>query len=154
MEMTSPDTQRVDVARLAELLAQIHRGLHLAEWSEAATEIVAALPALLLQAAEMEAERDAWKYGDDARCDWLRARAEAAERAREECVQALRAADEWIANAPHGDNCFVSNHYEGDPGSRCNCGRESVLNYIMETRNNVDAAFTAANGTSHDEGGV
>lgn len=32
----------------------------------------------------------------------------------------------FVAHAPHGDNCFVSDHYEGDPGSRCNCGKDSA----------------------------
>ena len=32
----------------------------------------------------------------------------------------------FVAHAPHGDNCFVSDHYEGDPGNRCNCGKDSA----------------------------
>ena len=27
-----------------------------------------------------------------------------------------------LAERSHGDNCYVSNQYEGDPGNRCNCG--------------------------------
>ena len=34
---------------------------------------------------------------------------------------------------PHGDNCFVSDHYEGDPGNRCNCGRDGVINFLIDT---------------------
>lgn len=46
-------------------------------------------------------------------------------------IQAMREviqnAEDWIREAPHGDNCYVSDHYEGDPGDRCNCGKESLL---------------------------
>ena len=44
--------------------------------------------------------------------------------------EALEAAQKWIAATPHGDNCFVSDHYEGDPGSRCNCGKESMESFL------------------------
>lgn len=43
-----------------------------------------------------------------------------------DAIYALRHAAEWIGSAPHGDNCFVSDHYEGDPGNRCNCGKDSA----------------------------
>lgn len=43
---------------------------------------------------------------------------------------ALRYAAEWIGAVPHGDNCFVSNHYAGDPGNQCNCGKDSVLDVM------------------------
>jgi hypothetical protein len=49
-----------------------------------------------------------------------------------DAIYALRAADEWVGSAPHGDNCFVSDHYEGDPGNRCNCGKDSVQQIINE----------------------
>ena len=39
----------------------------------------------------------------------------------------LQAAADWIAHAPHRDDCFVSDHYEGDPGNQCNCGKDSLL---------------------------
>ncbi len=42
-------------------------------------------------------------------------------------VQDMRRAHNWISAAPHGDNCFVSNAYEGDPGNQCNCGKVVVL---------------------------
>jgi len=45
---------------------------------------------------------------------------------------ALERAEEWIRGAPHGDNCFVSDHYDGDPGNRCNCGKESLEEYLSE----------------------
>lgn len=51
-------------------------------------------------------------------------------------VHALRHAQAWIGSAPHGDNCFVSSHYDGDPGDRCNCGRDGALDA-------VDAALAA-----------
>lgn len=44
--------------------------------------------------------------------------------------EALERAAEWIGNTPHGDNCYVSEHYEGDPGDRCNCGKESIEGYL------------------------
>ncbi len=43
-----------------------------------------------------------------------------------DAIYALRHAADWIGSAPHGDNCFVSAHYEGDPGDRCNCGKDSA----------------------------
>lgn len=42
-------------------------------------------------------------------------------------VEALRWAHDWIDRAPHGENCFVSANYEGDPGNRCNCDKEAIL---------------------------
>jgi hypothetical protein len=42
----------------------------------------------------------------------------------------VAAAIQWISTAQHGDNCFVSDHYEGDPGNRCNCGKDSVLEFL------------------------
>lgn len=93
-------------------------------------EAITVIPGLLQQADEERGLRMALEVAWSSQND----RAEAAERALEESIKALRAADEWILNAPHGDNCFVSNHYEGDPGGRCNCGRESVMNHIMEVR--------------------
>jgi hypothetical protein len=44
----------------------------------------------------------------------------------------LKGAFDWIESAPHGDNCFVSDHYEGDPGNRCNCGKDSLLSAYEE----------------------
>lgn len=49
-----------------------------------------------------------------------------------DAIYALRHAAEWIASAPHGDNCFVSSHYEGDPGDRCNCGKDSAEQAVHE----------------------
>ncbi|MEE4460760.1 hypothetical protein V2S84_01195 [Azotobacter chroococcum] len=43
---------------------------------------------------------------------------------------ALSHAGAWIEAAPHGENCFVSSHYDGDPGSRCNCGKDSAQEAI------------------------
>jgi hypothetical protein len=42
----------------------------------------------------------------------------------------LAAAIQWVNTAQHGDNCFVSDHYDGDPGNRCNCGKDSLLAYL------------------------
>lgn len=49
-----------------------------------------------------------------------------------DAIYALRHAHEWVMHQPHGDNCFVSNHYEGDPGNRCNCGKDSAEQVIGE----------------------
>ncbi len=46
--------------------------------------------------------------------------------------EALEAAHAWISSSPHGDNCYVSAHYPGDPGAGCNCGKESVETIIEE----------------------
>lgn len=40
---------------------------------------------------------------------------------------ALARAVSWITAAPHGDNCYLCNHYEGDPGNQCNCGKDSII---------------------------
>lgn len=45
---------------------------------------------------------------------------------RDSLRDALTRAETWIETVPHGDNCFVSSHYEGDPGAGCNCGKQSV----------------------------
>jgi hypothetical protein len=42
----------------------------------------------------------------------------------------IEAAIKWLNSASHGDNCFVSDHYEGDPGNRCNCGKDSLLEFL------------------------
>lgn len=54
-------------------------------------------------------------------------------------LEALHHAEAWIRTAPHGDNCFVSDHYEGDPGDRCNCGKDDALEAVQ-------AAIAAATG--------
>lgn len=65
-------------------------------------------------------------------------------------IDALNHAEDWIGHQPHGDNCFVSDHYEGDPGSRCNCGKDSALSSIQRaaeapglTRNEAGAIIAA-----------
>lgn len=50
---------------------------------------------------------------------------------RDELLAALDVALENLR--PHGDNCFVSDHYEGDPGSGCNCGIDGVTDYLIST---------------------
>lgn len=57
-------------------------------------------------------------------------RCEDAPHATQEAMQALQVAQEWINHAPHGDNCFVSDHYEGDPGNQCRCGKDSLLAHL------------------------
>lgn len=59
---------------------------------------------------------------------------------RDELLAVLKAAGKWINSAQHGDNCFVSDHYEGDPGNRCNCGKDGFSQYI-------DAAIAKSEGT-------
>jgi hypothetical protein len=44
--------------------------------------------------------------------------------------EALEVAREHIGKTPHGDNCYLSNHYDGDPGNRCNCGKEFIVGHI------------------------
>lgn len=52
-------------------------------------------------------------------------------------LEALKLAEAWISGAPHGDNCYLSAHYEGDPGGRCNCFKEEVLSTLQ---NVIDTA--------------
>ena len=46
-------------------------------------------------------------------------------------IEALKHSNEWIQKAPHGENCYVSNHYEGDSGNQCYCGKESLENFLL-----------------------
>lgn len=48
-----------------------------------------------------------------------------------ELLAAAAHAEAWIGDMPHGDNCYLSAHYDGDPGNQCNCGKESVLTAIQ-----------------------
>ena len=48
---------------------------------------------------------------------------------RDELLAALDVATENLRS--HGDNCFVSEHYEGDPGAMCNCGIDGVTDYLI-----------------------
>lgn len=59
--------------------------------------------------------------------------------AQDEREAKLAAAIDFIRAMPHGDNCFVSDHYEGDPGSKCNCSKDSLLDWLEE-----DSAATPA----------
>jgi hypothetical protein len=53
----------------------------------------------------------------------------------------LDAARGWIEDREHGDNCFVSNQYVGDQGSRCNCGKDAILGYLeSDTAPQVECA--------------
>lgn len=58
---------------------------------------------------------------------------------REEMLAALHAVSSWIRNIPHGENCFVSSHYDGDPGNQCNCGKESILDFVESEISKAEA---------------
>jgi hypothetical protein len=45
-------------------------------------------------------------------------------------LEKLDAAVEFIQRAPHGENCFVSDHYESDPGNHCHCGKDALLSWL------------------------
>ena len=45
---------------------------------------------------------------------------------REAATMAL----EHIGHTPHGDNCFLCNHYDGDPGNQCNCGKDAMTEFL------------------------
>jgi hypothetical protein len=49
---------------------------------------------------------------------------------RDRYRNALRLAIERIRLSAHGDNCYLSEHYDGDPGNRCNCGKESLVEHL------------------------
>lgn len=49
-----------------------------------------------------------------------------------EMLDAVVHAEAWISKMPHGDNCFLSDHYDGDPGASCNCGKEGLLHALQE----------------------
>lgn len=84
-----------------------------------------------MQGESLQRQRIATRQADE-RGDEAMRRAHAAEKM-------LEGVREWINAAPHGDNCFVSDHYEGDPGNRCNCGKDALLAAI-------DATLEAAHG--------
>lgn len=68
-------------------------------------------------------------------------------------VAMLSRAQHWIAHAPHGDNCFVSSHYEGDPGDQCNCGKSSLEDAIHELLIEHESALPTPAPTMVDERG-
>lgn len=47
-------------------------------------------------------------------------------------LSAAEHAEAWIGDMPHGDNCYLSDHYDGDPGNQCNCGKEVVLSLLND----------------------
>lgn len=49
----------------------------------------------------------------------------------------------YIDATPHGDNCFVSSHYEGDPGDGCNCGKESLTDAFFNDGDDLIARLDA-----------
>lgn len=49
-----------------------------------------------------------------------------------ELLHALQEAADFISNHHHGDNCYVSDHYSGDPGNRCNCGKDSAEQAVQD----------------------
>ena len=55
-------------------------------------------------------------------------------------VEALNGFDAWIGGVPHGDNCYVSDHYEGDPGNQCNCGRDGIIGAVAEAITKIEGA--------------
>ena len=57
----------------------------------------------------------------------------------------IRGAEKWIRLSDHGENCFVSDHYEGDPGDRCNCGRDELLSAIQTA---IDKATDTESGAA------
>jgi hypothetical protein len=64
-------------------------------------------------------------------------------------TNALLAAEFWIGDAGHGDNCFVSDHYEGDSGNQCNCGRDTMQASIQAALEEYDV-WTDALGLAED----
>lgn len=60
-----------------------------------------------------------------------------------DAIYALRHAVDWIGTAPHGDNCFVSSHYTGDPGNRCNCGKDSAEQAVHDALGGYPEAMDA-----------
>lgn len=55
-----------------------------------------------------------------------------------ELLHALRCAEKWIDSAQHGDNCFVSDNYDGDPGSDCNCGKDGLAEFLQSVIEKTD----------------
>ena len=109
---------------------------------------------------EVEKERDDWKAGSEVEAreadrlrervkedreayhrqlagalderDDLQSRLTALEAWAKEARDILSHAREWVSSVPHGDNCFVSNHSEFDPGNQCNCGKDSTVGFLDE----------------------
>jgi hypothetical protein len=70
-----------------------------------------------------------------------------------ELVGKVAAASQWISTGPHGDNCFVSDHHEGDPGNRCNCGKDALQEFLESDRPPPDAVDAAmADAITHGTG--
>ena len=58
---------------------------------------------------------------------------------RDAARRELAKARKWIAAAPHGENCFVSNAYKGDPGNQCNCGKASFPDCLCPECGSADS---------------
>lgn len=54
----------------------------------------------------------------------------------------LSYASAWAGSAGHGDDCFVSDHYEGDPGDRCNCGLDGLMSALHDAAMQPGKAVT------------
>lgn len=57
--------------------------------------------------------------------------------------KALELARNFVAETPHGDDCFVSNHYEGDPGNQCRCRKEWLSGVLDEAIADADESAIA-----------
>ena len=78
---------------------------------------------------------------DDDRCAHHKEAAAELRRLHEvnqELVEALKTSFTWIQKSPHGDNCYVSDHHETDPGNRCNCGKDSIENFLSEVMDKAE----------------
>ena len=73
-----------------------------------------------------------YPWGEPAmiRCPCTERPAALAQEAEPDVWAALEQARDFIGHTPHGDNCFVSSHYPGDPGDRCNCGKDGIEAYL------------------------
>lgn len=131
------DPQRVDVERLREVLNDIHSGLGLNAWIKATEKIVEAMPALLQQVAFL---REVVDSGRQQQAELL-ARAEAAERAREE---AERKVAELMAQRDELVACTCGCSRKSCP--ECGCEIIGPLSW-PDPKDPAAAAFLVANGS-------
>jgi hypothetical protein len=114
-----------------------------------AREIISNLVLAISERQKGNVARDEGAYIDEARTFWL------ADGGKGEAVAArkLDAARGWIEDREHGDNCFVSSQYAGDPGSRCNCGKDAILGYLeSDTAPQAECAPRDSNESAYQRG--
>jgi hypothetical protein len=60
----------------------------------------------------------------------------------------------YLQASPHGENCYLSDNYDGDPGNQCNCGKESIVLHLAGTLRSKGVASSFSEETKQNGLGV